>query len=276
MSKPTILYPWGAATPVAPTGGHQASGFATNEVPGAHEVSTLLKNITDWSAWRNSARVRHIPASDAIVYVAGVAFLGSAFTYIWTSNAGVLIAPIVLTEGERLVSAVAHVSCSTTDVLRLQVIQNAYAVGTAVTAGQVSIGGPLVSTGHAAVVENLSLNFTASASGLNVTVDKVTATYTRSAGNFIADGFQVGQVVTWSGFANGGNNISATIITLTTTVMTFAFDGGRVNEVATPTAVSVNQVIADGSPTQYIAYIDCSAFSIAPLYAGLTIVTDIP
>jgi hypothetical protein len=50
-------------------------------------------------------------------------------------------------------------------------------------------------------------------------------TFTRSAGSYLADGFLVGQVVAWSGFAAPGNNTIKTILALSATVMTTSTAG---------------------------------------------------
>lgn len=64
----------------------------------------------------------------------------------------------------------------------------------------------------------------------NTTVNAVAKTYTRTSGSFITNGFAVGQTVTWSGFANGGNNVTDTIAVLTATVMTVTGGGSLVDE----------------------------------------------
>ena len=57
---------------------------------------------------------------------------------------------------------------------------------------------------------------------IDVTVVAAGKTFTRVSGSFIADGFQVGMSVTWSGFAKAGttNNGTFVITTLTALVMT--------------------------------------------------------
>ena len=56
MSKPGIAYTWdsGSVNLVAPTGGHQASGFASNEIPASSEVNGAWKNFGDWTTWLNT------------------------------------------------------------------------------------------------------------------------------------------------------------------------------------------------------------------------------
>lgn len=63
-----------------------------------------------------------------------------------------------------------------------------------------------------------------------VAVDSGAKTFTRTGGDFTADGFQVGMTVTWTGFTNGGNNGSFIVTTLTNTVMTCSGAAGLVTE----------------------------------------------
>ena len=67
----------------------------------------------------------------------------------------------------------------------------------------------------------------------NVSVNSTNKTYTRTNGSFINDGFAVGQIITWSGFTNNGNNISTfAISTLTATIMTLTGATGLVTEIS--------------------------------------------
>lgn len=53
-----------------------------------------------------------------------------------------------------------------------------------------------------------------------VTTASVGKTYTRSAGSFITDGFQIGGTAVWAGFVNAASNGAKTITALSATVMT--------------------------------------------------------
>jgi hypothetical protein len=76
--------------------------------------------------------------------------------------------------------------------------------------------------------------------GLRTTNDAATAdvvlnsqgvgTFTRSAGSYITDGFAVGQVVTFTGFTNAGNNTSKIISAVSDLVLTTTDITGLVNE----------------------------------------------
>jgi len=61
-------------------------------------------------------------------------------------------------------------------------------------------------------------------------INATNGTFTRTVGDFVADGFKVGQDFTSSGFANGGNNTRKTISALTTTVITVTDKTGLVTE----------------------------------------------
>lgn len=77
-----------------------------------------------------------------------------------------------------------------------------------------------------------SVTCTTLGGGAGVTVAAAGATYTRTVGSWITDGFQVGQTVTFGGFTNSGNNGSAhgTVTTVTATVLTMSSTTGLVNE----------------------------------------------
>ncbi len=75
-----------------------------------------------------------------------------------------------------------------------------------------------------------------------LTIDVVAAakTFTRGSGSFVTDGFLAGQVVTTSGFTNGGNNGTHTIATVSASVLTMTSATGLVNE-----SGSGNERVAD-------------------------------
>lgn len=77
-----------------------------------------------------------------------------------------------------------------------------------------------------------------------VAVNSGAKTFTRTGGDFTADGFQVGMTAVWSGFANGGNNGSFVITTLTSTVMTCSAAAGLVTESAGASVSAVSNVWA--------------------------------
>lgn len=72
--------------------------------------------------------------------------------------------------------------------------------------------------------------------GGSVSVMATGKTFTRASGSYITDGFAVGDVVQWAGFANAANNVSVVISTLTATVMTCTTATGLVDEATVVTA----------------------------------------
>lgn len=58
-AKPTLTAPWDTTSTnlIAPTAGHQANGFAVNEVPSSSEINGQLKRLGDWTVWLNEAEL---------------------------------------------------------------------------------------------------------------------------------------------------------------------------------------------------------------------------
>jgi hypothetical protein len=67
-------------------------------------------------------------------------------------------------------------------------------------------------------------------SGVQIDVVATAGTFTRASGDFLADGFEQGARFTGSLFANGGNNASFTVDTVTATVITVVDNTGMVDE----------------------------------------------
>lgn len=67
------------------------------------------------------------------------------------------------------------------------------------------------------------------AGGIDIDVD-ASGTFTRSSGSFLDDGFEEGHRFTGSGFQNGGNNATFTVLTVTATVVTVVNNAGMVTE----------------------------------------------
>jgi len=76
---------------------------------------------------------------------------------------------------------------------------------------------------EAAAQGTWAVKFTA-LSGLTVTVAAAASgfTFTRAAGSWITDGVEVGDVITFGGFADGENNIAVEVTTLDATILTAA------------------------------------------------------
>ena len=73
-------------------------------------------------------------------------------------------------------------------------------------------------------------NVTATMTATSVAVDGSAKTFTRATGDFVADGFAVGQTITTWGFTNPGNNSSFLISGISTTVITCTAATGLVTE----------------------------------------------
>lgn len=80
-----------------------------------------------------------------------------------------------------------------------------------------------------------ALLFGAFAAAYNVTAQSITVdagakTFTRAAGSFLTDGVEVGDKITFSGFAEAGNNGTFIVTTVIALVVTCAAAAGLVNE----------------------------------------------
>jgi hypothetical protein len=73
-------------------------------------------------------------------------------------------------------------------------------------------------------------SFKYSNTATQINVNATAGTFTRLTGSFLTDGFLAGHVITGSGFANGGNNVTKTISTVTDLVITVTSNAGLVNE----------------------------------------------
>ena len=83
-----------------------------------------------------------------------------------------------------------------------------------------------------------------------------TSQYTRSAGSFVTDGWQVGQLITASGFVNAANNGGSVVTAVTAGALTVTKAGGLVTEVELPgrtIASSTNRTIANATNRQIAA-----------------------
>ena len=102
----------------------------------------------------------------------------------------------------------------------------------------------------------------------NVAVDGTLLTFTRATGSFLTDGFLAGQLITTTGFTNGGNNGMFVITAVTATVITCANAVGLVTEASTAgrTIVNTNNVLKIGtlipSFTMEQGYLDIAAYEV--------------
>ena len=78
--------------------------------------------------------------------------------------------------------------------------------------------------------ELANINFGNTSAAVQINVVAAAGTFTRVAGSFLTDGFGAGQAVTFSGFTNGGNNVTKTIDSVTATVITVTDNTGLADE----------------------------------------------
>lgn len=114
-------------------------------------------------------------------------------------------------------------------------------------AANVSLGALLLSALSATAADkilNMLAASTTNAGGQTVTVSSFGGfgRYTRSAGSFITDGFFVGQVVSWAGFVNGGNNVASTTITALSATQMDTSNAGFVAETSAANATQADGV----------------------------------
>lgn len=97
----------------------------------------------------------------------------------------------------------------------------------------------------------------ADSGALQIDVVAGAGTFTRASGSFVDDGFKVGHSVTFSGFANGGNNATKTITAVTALVITVGDTSGLVNETGSGNERVQGAVIA-GSAGWLISVVNTS------------------
>lgn len=184
-TKPTVgqLPTWDTslANTIVLTAGHQTNGWANNETPTSGEANTLFAFLYLWckylsdgafqgaitmdtsltmaastsmtvsgtGLYKRGSKVRKIPVC------LGYSATGNASVQWSAAGTGQLISiPIELTEGERLLSVTARVSCAgAADQLQLKVLR-----ATPTTFTTVQLGGNQSSTGHAGALEALTVS----------------------------------------------------------------------------------------------------------------------
>lgn len=72
----------------------------------------------------------------------------------------------------------------------------------------------------------------------SISVSAILRRFQRSSGSFLTDGFEVGQIITTSGFTNPGNNSQFEIRTVTATIITVTTNDGLVTEAAATRTIS--------------------------------------
>ncbi len=233
MSKPSTLPRWatgGSAQIKEPTSGKKDLGFVSAEKPPNQYFDWLFNTIYLWlvylDALNTTAAVGCVFPSP---YVATNWAANASTDALESSGAGDALVDLRINEGAHLEKVQMWVEGNASANFTWTVEKHVND-GTSVTVATQVVLAPAASFSDYQI--RLDAHTT---SGLTVTVDVSNPAdpfYTRSTGSYLADGFYVGQSVTWAGMVNSGNNGAHTITSLTATQMHFT-DGGHVAEVAT-------------------------------------------
>ena len=240
MAKPTTIYLFNTAhtNAVVTTSGHQTNGLVTNEIWAAQEAGYTIGSHSDWIDWlvKNVAavsRVRMLSLRAATNWVETSSLAGNPdLIGITSSGAGSAYIDLDIPVGYKLAALTLNAFGNSSANLTLAVQTVTVATAGAVTQASLTLAA------ISGVAADYAMNFLNPGLNLTVTVAAGAATFTRSTGSFITDGFAVGNAVTWSGFVNGGNNATKTISVLTATVMTVSSGTGLVNETSGAGAAS--------------------------------------
>ena len=121
---------------------------------------------------------------------------------------------------------------------------------------------------------------TASVTNIQIDVVATAGTFTRLSGSFITDGFIAGMGIAMTGFANGGNNVTKIIASVTALVITVTNVSGLVNETGSgdediaSAAWSFSGDNATGGASEagnsiFISYIDRLASATSAAFTGV-------
>lgn len=216
------------------SGGHQANGYANNEVPPANEFNTILNLIYVWLLYlyTNIAIITRkqflfpyngtgtTPTSGTGFggYTASKVVLGCG----GTSGACDFNLDIPLGYQIQNITFRSRGTSGASQTLTFTMFRDLDADSPPITVCAV----PAINV--STTDTQYTINFVPATSGVSITVSSSAGntTYTRASGNYLTDGYFVGQKVSWTGFVNGANNVTqATITVLTTTAMTVVNTG---------------------------------------------------
>lgn len=209
---------------MVPTSGHKSIGLITDEVPTSAEENGYRKGMCDYLAWLDgrTTRTQHRLPTPFLATNWATGLVSSLLT-LASSASGDAYIDLGLTVGEQLDSfTLAMLGNGTVDGSITIQKHFSGSSGTApATVATLTLTN--VAASWADQVMNMIAKSSTTSGGVTVTVANNgggNAQYTRSAGSFLTDGFFIGQVVSWAGFVNSGNNAaSATISSLSATVM---------------------------------------------------------
>lgn len=95
---------------------------------------------------------------------------------------------------------------------------------------QIALGGVAATVLTLVAADALVAESTPDSTPITIDVVASAGTFTRGAGDFVADGFVIGQRINISGFTDPGNNTIKTILTVTNSVITVTDNSGLVDE----------------------------------------------
>jgi hypothetical protein len=237
------------------SGGHQANGYANNEVPAANEFNTILNLIYVWLLYLYTncaviARKRMITPYNGTgtTPVIGTGFGGYTASKVLlgcggTAGTGDFDLDIPVGYQIQSISFRSRGTSGASQTLTFTMFRDLDADSPPTTIAAV----PAIAVSTTDTL--YTINFVPVTSGVSITVatSAGNTTYTRASGSYLTDGYFVGQQVNWTGFVNGANNVThATITVLTATVMTVVNTG-------------VAEVLA-GSCTGYMPVADITSY----------------
>ena len=249
MSKPTQDISWatnatyaagseaGNATKVEPASGRKADGFSPETKPLPQEFNWLLNALVAYVLWMVDVVTINRVRAPTPFGLSGNCALGSfgAPTNVnvgYFSNGaaptGGFLLDLDVPEGYKLSSFTASVYGPSANGFVLTLLKQKSDGTTLETLATMTLAGGGTTSWATPTTFNLlaasdEQSFTAAAGGI----------YTRTTGDFVADGFFVGQPVQWSGFSNSSNNVAGTITAVSSLSMTISTTGQTAETSAT-------------------------------------------
>lgn len=242
-TKPTTLPTWdsGSVNLVAPTGGHQASGFAANEVPTSSEMNGLLQLIGKWAQYLNDGAF-----TGGASVAGGLAVDTLGASGLITANAGVTVA-----SGQNVVIAGTGL----------------YKRGAKVTKVPAMAGNFSGSNGFSPTSWVAGANGQILAIPINLDegerLTQVTARVACGATDVIR--LRVFRTVNIAGLTQSTVQLGSSVTS-----------SGHSGLVETITDGSLTEVCSSADSFNYVAELDVTAFAAAPTVFGIEITTDVP
>lgn len=215
----------GNPTKVEPVSGRKADGWSPETKPSPQQMNWWFNGVKAWVDYFVTYLAYLLPlVTSRTQHRLPTAFLATNWASttsgglpcLESSGSGDAYVDLELNEGEQL------------DGLTFTIIGNGTVDGSITVQKHFSsTSGTAPATVASATLTNVSASWQAfymnlqahETDGLTITVDHVAATFTRSAGSYLTEGYYVGQNVTWAGLVHSGNNGATVIASLTDTVM---------------------------------------------------------